>query len=111
MPPLHVSDVTARLALMWTSRTWPTITPGLPLDFLAVAGLRNNDGNDELRSIRFTDRKNGKLVDEHGADLGDTLTAAQTGVRQGVLYLPAANYAGELDAPLAGHCRLRCNTK
>lgn len=92
---LHVSDVSATGLNVDTAST--NDNARLPLDFLAVAGLRNNDGNDELRSIRFTDRKNGKLVDEHGADLGDTLTAAQLASGK-VFYLPAANYAGELDA-------------
>lgn len=92
---LHVSDVSATGLNVDTAST--NENARLPLDFLAVAGLRNNDGNDELRSIRFTDRKNGKLVDEHGADLGDTLTAAQLASGK-VFYLPAANYAGELDA-------------
>lgn len=92
---LHVSDVDATGLNVDTAST--NEDARLSLDFLAAAGLRNGDSNDELRSIRFTELKNGKLVDEQGTDLGDTLTMAQLSSGH-VYYQPAANYAGERDA-------------
>ncbi|MDE6735399.1 MAG: hypothetical protein K2J64_08050 [Desulfovibrio sp.] len=92
---LRISDVSATGIDAAEAHTVEDVP--LSLDFLATSALLNDDGNDELRSITFTDLKGGSLTDAAGNVLpGLTVSAAELAAGA-VFYRPAANHAGELD--------------
>lgn len=93
---LHMSDVSATSV----SANVSPVQEDAPLSLasLADAALLKADGNDTLLSVTFTDLKGGSIVDADGNTVADpTFTKADLASGR-YFYLPAANYAGEMDA-------------